>query len=113
MLLIVFGLSLLMTSSSGIDAAQQTTIAYNAARQQIENVRSFRGAPLANRVDAPLVGPMPQLAALNGGSGTLTIQDYRNTVKRVTVALRWRTGARGQPRQLSLTTLVGPGGVTP
>ena len=103
----------MMTASSSINAAQQTTVAYNAARQQIENVRSFRAAPLPDRTDAPLIAPMSQLALLNDGRGTLTIQPFRGAVKQVTVRLNWRSGAGGPRRSLSLSTLVAPGGVTP
>ncbi len=113
-LLILYGLSLMMTTASASDAAQQTTVAYNAARQAIENVRSFHGAKLANgKYSNAALGPLPQLAQLGGGSASMTVEDYRNPVKRVRVVIDWYAGGRAQPRSITLTTLVGPGGVTP
>jgi hypothetical protein len=102
----------MMTSSSAYDRAEQATLAYNAARQQIENVRSVKGALLANRTNAALLGPMPQLAQLSGGNGTLTIATYRSPVKQVTVTINWTAGGQRQNRSISMTTLVAAGGVT-
>ena len=112
-LLIVYGLSLMMRTTSSSDAARQTTIAYNMARQQIENVRTFRAAPLPNRFEGPLLGDTSLLAHLNNGSGTLTLATYRGTVKQVTVKIRWNVGARSQTREIAVTSLVAAGGVTP
>lgn len=92
-MLIFYGLSLMMTSSHATDAAQQTTLAYNAARQQLENVRSLRGAALAEgtyhsvrlsdgsyvlrpqladgtlgTTSLAMIGDLPQLAELNNST---------------------------------------------
>ncbi len=107
------GLSLMMTSASASDGARQTALAYAAARQQIENVRSLRGSRLATGNYANLLNPATQLAALNNGSGTLAIAAYRGTVRKVTVTIRWRSGGQARNRSLSVTTLVTPGGVAP
>lgn len=113
-MLALYFLSLMMTTNASADGAQQTTIAYNAARQAIGNVRALRGAPLAARTDAALVGPVPQLAALgSGGEGRLTIQPFRAPVQRVAVTIRWREGGQRRARAITLATLVAPGGVTP
>ncbi len=112
-MLIVYGLSLMMTTTSSGDAARQTTIAYNLARQQIENVRAFRGAPLPNRFEGPLLGDTAMLSHLNNGSGTLTLSTYRGTVKQVTVKIRWTVSARSATREIAVTSLVASGGVTP
>ena len=107
------GMSLLLTSDSAADGARQTTLAYAAARQQLENVRSLRGAKLANGTYANLLSPAPQLAQMNGASGTLTVSDHRAPLKRVTVTITWREGGAARARSLSLTTLITAGGVTP
>ena len=112
-LLIVYGLSLMMRATSSSDAARQTTIAYNMARQQIENIRTFRGAPLPNRFEGPLLWDTSLLTHLNNGSGTLTLSTYRSTVKQVTVKIRWNDGARSRTREIAVTSLVAAGGVTP
>lgn len=108
----VSSLSLIMSASAAADGARQATIAYNAARQALENVRSLRGAPLANRSNAALIGSVPQLSELNNGTGTLSITTYRAPVKQVTVTINWRAGGRAQARSITVTTLVAPGGVT-
>lgn len=107
------GLSLMMTSASASDGARQTALAYAAARQQIENVRSLSGSRLASGTYSTLLSPATQLAALNNGSGTLAIAAYRGSVRKVTVTILWRSGGQGRRRSLALTTLVTPGGVTP
>jgi len=107
------GISLMMTTASASDGARQTALAYAAAREQIENVRSLRGAKLANGTYTNLLNPAPQLAQMNSGTGTLVVSDYRAPVKRVTVTIRWRDGGAARARSLSLTTLIAPGGVTP
>ncbi len=106
----VSGLSLMVSASSVSDGAKQSTIAYNIARQQIENMRSLRGAQMANVTNQALT--LPELAQLNGGAGTLTVQTYRDTVKRVSVTINWRAGQNRQPRTMTVTTLMAPGGVT-
>lgn len=112
-LMIAYGLPLMMISSSAQNHAQQTTLAYTAARQAVENVRAFRDASLSDQAEGALIGSVPQIASLNQGTGTLTIATHRGPVKRVTVTIHYRAGAASQPKSLTLTTLVAPGGVTP
>lgn len=113
-LLILYGLSLMVASSSASDAAEQTALAYNAARQAIENVRSYHGAKLVNdSYPDDALGALPQLDQLNNGSARVLVEDYRGPVKKVRVTVSWRTGSRALPRSVTLTTLVAPGGVTP
>jgi len=107
------GMSLMMTTASASDGARQTALAYAAAREQIENVRSLRAAKMANGTYTNLLNPATQMAQLNNGSGTLSVSDYRAPVKQVTVTIRWRAGGAARARSLSLTTLIAPGGVTP
>ncbi len=115
-MLILYSLSLMMSASSASDAAQQTTVAYNAARQAIENVRSFHGAPLANDTyTLTQLGPVPQFNQLNSPGGSVRIDNspFGGPVKRVTVAVTWRAGGNQQERSVRVTTLVTPGGVAP
>lgn len=118
LMFILGGMSLMMTASSASDASQQTTMAYNTARQQIENIRALRGVPLADGAYTTPIGEMPQMGpggTLAGGTIRTTIGPYdtSTTLKRVTVALRWRAGERQQSKQIELTTIVAPRGVTP
>ena len=107
------GMSLMMTTASASDGARQTALAYAAAREQLENVRSLRAAKLANGTYTTLLNPATQLAQLNNGSGTLTVSDYRTSVKQVSVTIRWREGGSARVRSFSLTTLITRSGVTP
>ena len=114
--IIVYGLSLMMTSSSASDAAQQTTVAYNAARQAIENVRSFRGAPLPNDTYTLTgLGAVPQLSELTDPGGNVRIDDspLGGGAKRVTVTVTWHAGRARQQHAIKVTTLVASGGVAP
>lgn len=112
--MLLYGLSLMMTTASSADAAKQTTVAYNAARQAIENVRSYRGAVLRNGTyDAEALGAMPQITEFNHGTGTVVVESFRDPVKKVTVLISWHTGGRPAYRSISIVSLVTPGGVTP
>ena len=93
-------ISLLINAAGAADAAKQNTIAYNAARQVVENVRNYRGAPLApgEYTDVRAFGAVPQLDAtatsgMKDARATMSIRMYRNPVKLVTVEVRW-AGAR-------------------
>lgn len=112
--LVLYGFSLIMSTASASDAGKQTTIAYNAARQAVENVRMFRGAVLKNGTyDAASLGSMPQLALLNQGAGKIILQDFRGPVKKMTVVISWKTGGNPSSRSISIVSLISPGGVTP
>ena len=108
--LTVSGLSLMVSASSVSDGAKQSTIAYNIARQQVETMRSLQGARMPNVTNQALT--LPELSQLNSGTGTLTVQTHRNTVKKVTVRINWRSGQGRQLRAITVTTLMAPGGVT-
>jgi type II secretory pathway pseudopilin PulG len=115
-MLIVYSLSLMMTAASGADAAKQSVIAYNAARQVVENLRLRKGAGLYDGTyDATVFGPMPQLSLLNGGAATVKISDsgWSGTVKMAQVSVNWHSGGRSQPKSRTLTAIFTSGGVAP
>ena len=122
-MLVIYGLSLTMTTSSASDSARQTTLAYNAARQAIENARSFHGAKLADGTystedgSMSIVGPLPQVDELSGGRAAIRIQTLRSSgpslMKQAWVTIAWRAGGRAQDRSITVTTLVSAGGVAP
>lgn len=108
--------SLTITTAASGNAAKQNNLAYNAARQAIENVRQYKGARITDNVylDPTLFGPIPQLAELPGSSGTMTISTYRKPVKRVSVTISWQgRGAKSMLKQRTVVTLVAPKGITP
>jgi type II secretory pathway pseudopilin PulG len=120
--ILLSSVALLASASSAADAARQNTVAYNAARQVIENIRQYRGAPLPASTtqvySLEQFGPVPQLQQLTsqrggaGATGELRILPYRDTVKMVTVRVVWRSGDRGgKLRERTLTTLIAPEGV--
>ena len=104
-----------MRTSSAIDGAKQATIACNAAQQVIENVRSYKGAKVANGTYAntTVFGPVPQISELSGGTATLTIATYSGSLKRATVTVGWRANGNAQSRSMTQTTLISAGGVAP
>ncbi|MHB1191344.1 MAG: type IV pilus modification PilV family protein, partial [Armatimonadota bacterium] len=106
-------LGLIVASGSAGSRASDHVIAVNAARQEIEILRSMDAAELANRTDADLIGDVPQLANLTEGEGTITISDYAGAtgVKQATVTITWHTRKRETSRSLSMSTLIVKGGV--
>ena len=114
-LVIMSGLSLLMTASSGIDLALQNTIAANAARQVVENVRFYKGqtVPVGTYMDAQQFGAIPQLSNLNNGAASVYVVSWRPQVVQVAVTVRWNSGGRSLARSKTLSTLVTNDGVTP
>jgi hypothetical protein len=139
-LILLASAALIIGATSSADAARRNNVGYNAARQVIENIRQNKQAAITvgeydtdlGGATPVLFGPVPQLSELVGGAAHVSVTDYyervtttvggvptvqlvaRKPVKVVTVTVTWRAGARGgSPRKRVLTTLVGPGGVTP
>jgi hypothetical protein len=107
--------SLVITGSVAAAGARQNTVATNAARQILENVRMRRSAVLADGTyaDATVFGPVPQLAALRGGSASVRVATWQATIKSVVVTVTWRSGQRGgQTKTQVVTGLIGPRGAT-
>jgi Tfp pilus assembly protein PilV len=101
--------------AAATDSANQMTRAYNVARQALENVRSYRGARLADGTyDAAQFGELNQILDLGpNSSATVTLDTYRAPVKRVTIAVRWYTSSPSHIRTITVTSLMTSGGVTP
>jgi type II secretory pathway pseudopilin PulG len=113
---ILSALGFMISAAAASNVARQNTIAYNAARQVVENVRLYKGAKLANNSypNVTVFGPVPQLAELNSGAASMTIAAWRAPIKQVTVTVTWKAGDRGgKPRSKTLVALVSPKGVTP
>jgi type II secretory pathway pseudopilin PulG len=113
---ILSALSFMISAAAASNVARQNTIAYNAARQVVENVRLYKGAKLANNSysNVTVFGPVPQLAQLTGGAASMTIATWRAPIKQVTVNVTWRAGDKGgKARSKTLVALVSPKGVTP
>lgn len=105
--------SLVITSASANRRASDELIAANAARQEIEIIRTMDSSFLTNCTDAPLIGSVTQLSNLTQAKGTLTVSDYNSALglKQVTVKITWYTRNFPVLRSLSLTTLVLHNGV--
>lgn len=108
-------MTLMMTSATAVNSARQTTIATNAARQAVENVRVYKGGDVASGTytDVTVFGALPQLAELNNGNATMLISSYSSGVKLVNVTVQWTAGGNGARRSQTLTTLITSGGNTP
>jgi len=105
--------SLITTCASANSTASDYTIAANAARQEIEILRSMEVSGLTNRIDAPFIGSVPQLANLADGAGTLTIADYGPApgAKQVTVTVTWTSKPSNRDKSLTMTTLIAEDGI--
>lgn len=106
--------SLFTSSFMAANGAQQNALAYNAARQVMENIRSSQGAAVAtgtNMDAAANFGPVPELAQMDHGSGSVTISNWSsdNTVKCVAVTITWYDGHK--TANFTSSTLIGPNGV--
>jgi hypothetical protein len=113
---ILSAFAFMISAAAASNVARQNTIAYNAARQVVENVRLYKGAKLANGSypDVTVVGPVPELSQLTGAGASMTIADWRPPIKQVTVMVTWRAGDRGgMSRSKALVALISPKGVTP
>jgi type II secretory pathway pseudopilin PulG len=114
---ILSALSFMISAAAASNVSRQNTIAYNAARQVVENIRLYKGAKLnttATPVAATQYGPVPQLAQLKSGSATATIVSWRAPIQQVTVTVTWSAGSKGGIlRSKTLVALVSPKGVTP
>ena len=113
---ILSALGFMISAAAASNVSRQNTIAYNAARQVVENVRIYKGAKLTSNSysNVTVFGPVPQLSQLNEGAASMTIATWRAPIKQVTVTVTWRAGDKGgMPRSKTLVALVSPKGVTP
>ena len=108
-------MTLMVTSATAVNSARQTTIATNAARQAVENVRVYKGGDIANGTytNVTVFGALPQLTELSNGTATMYVSSYSSGVKLVNVTVQWTGGGNGTRRSQTLTTLVTSGGNTP
>lgn len=97
--------------------ARHTAIAHRVASQEMELLRvtPFAQFP-ANQNQGAFVGSVSDLDRLPQGQATLTIANYPSgstsgDMREVTIEVRWNEGSL--VRQISLTTIVGEGGINP
>jgi len=114
---VIMATAQLMTSAAvAANSSRETNLAYNAARQALENARLYKGAKLASTAypDAAVFGPIPQKAQLSDCSVSMSVADYDPPVKIATVRVTWTSASRmGGKKERTLTALVTPCGVTP
>ncbi len=88
--------------------SHDTTVATNIASDKLEALRQagFDGAGTIGTVTAPTM-----VAQLPDGFMTVAVEGYQNNakVKKVTVSVYWRN--RPESRAVTLTTLIGQGGI--
>lgn len=107
--------SLAISALAAAETSRQQSIATNAARQVIENLRAYKGAKIENGTypDASVFGAIPQLSRMSYASAAVVVSTYRTTVKQAKVTVRWKTGNLRRQREMSVTTLLSAQGVTP
>jgi hypothetical protein len=95
--------AVLIAANSANDVAQQNITAYNAARQVVENLRTFKGAAMAKTansgatyVDATSYGPVPQLTQLSNGTVQVRILAPRtgSSLRQAVIKVTWTAGDR-------------------
>lgn len=109
--------SVLMGSASANNAFSQNVLAYNAARQVVENLRgyrSFTNNPISNGTyNGTQFGPVPQIAQMNGGATSVTISTSKAYLRQAVVTVTWTSGRPAITHTRRLVALFAPGGVTP
>lgn len=114
-LILVASTSLTVAALAGAEGSRQQSLATNAARQVLENLRTYKGARIPNGTyaDATVFGSVPQLAEMTNSSASVTLTTFRGNVQQAKVTVQWRAGNTRRVRDLSVTTLITPQGVTP
>ena len=113
---LISAVSLITTAVAASESSKYNTIAYNAARQAVENLRQYKNAKIVDGTytDLTAFGPVPQLAELRNPTSSMTVSTFRKPVKMVTVTVTFQAGTTGQRTVVRrVTGLVSPRGVTP
>jgi hypothetical protein len=109
--------AVVIAANSANDAAQQNVTAYNAARQVVENLRTFKSATIKNNTytDVTVFGAVPQLAQLNNATATLVVSSPKSgsSLKRAIVTINWKAGDRSLSKSRTLVALFMKNGVAP
>jgi hypothetical protein len=122
--LILSTTAVLIAANSANDAAAQNAIAYNAARQVVENLRIRKAAVIKTTtgyVDATTYGPVPQLDKLTNATANVQITNPRGILIQADVKVTWTAGDRRNAnlsgavsqRTRILTALFAKNGVAP
>ena len=93
---IITAVSLITTAVAASESSKQNTVAYNAARQAIENLRQYKDAKIQDGTytDLSVFGAIPQLTednVLRNPQARMTVSTFRNPVKMVEATFRART----------------------
>lgn len=96
-------------------SVERATVAREAARTVIENIRDFG---VINLVDGTYTltrfGSVESLSALPNAGGSVTITTPSTAVRKVVIKVQWTAGVRqGRQRTFNTVTLLTPGGVSP
>ena len=86
--------------------AKHRAIAYNVGAQEMEILRNTAFSSLTDRADGPYIGTVSGLTQLPTGMGQLTIQNYSGNpdIKQINIKVLWQES--GQPKNITLTTLI-------
>lgn len=127
-LLTLSAVTVLSAASRAANSARQSVVAYNAARQVIENLRVFKASRLIDGTYGPYTnretpfGLVPQLGAvgqsaatrpLNAGTVSFTVSTRRNNLRSVRVTVTYNTDVPVKTVTRVLPALLVPDGVAP
>ena len=84
-----------------------------AARQVVENIRSFRGAGITDGTysDATTLGAVPQLSRLNQGTASATILAWSGRAHQAVITVNWYSVPGKRALSQTFTTLICSDGV--
>ncbi|WP_394794829.1 hypothetical protein [Armatimonas sp.] len=115
LLTIVFGV-VISTMVMGIQSGRQSRefqYAGLAARQVVENIRSFKKAAVADGMyqDATILGAVPQLSILSNASVSAHVSSFNTRAHQVVVTVSWYSVPARRNRVEKFTTLFSSDGV--
>lgn len=99
--------SYVMAVGMGLNVdSKETSLAYQAANEQIERLRRTPFASIPICTNAPF--SVPNLSALPNAEGLMTVRLYQDQsdLKQVTVRVRWTRRGPGRDQSVQLVTLM-------
>ncbi len=115
LLTLVFGV-IISTMVMGLQSGRRSREFQNvglAARQVVENIRSFKKAALADGTyqDATILGAVPQLSALSNASISAHVSSFNTRAHQVVVTVSWYSVPAKRNLAQKFTTLFSSDGV--
>lgn len=107
--------TMVVVSRSANTQAQNSQIAVNAARRELDLLRGMKCYLLPNQTNGPLIKNIPEISNLSNGTGRLTVADCAGLtgLKQVAVTISWTAQPSGRSKTYTITTMMGQNGLRP